>query len=112
MTALNQQMFDKVNEVFIIIAQKISTFLHDPNFDGPPLLIALTKLQKDAKSYQDLLSEDKIETLPDEIPVIQAKLDSLKEVILENLLDNIDNWDTFLVAQASLENPENDDPNA
>lgn len=112
MTALNQQMFDKVNEIFIIVAQKISEFSNEPDFDGPNLLPALLKLQNDAKTYQDLLSDDTIKILPDKIEEIQNKLDALKDVTVLTLIDCINQWATFLTALSTIETPENNDENA
>lgn len=108
MTALNQQMFDKVNEIFIIVAQKISSFLDDSNFDGSTLLPALMKLQADAKAFQDLLADDTIKVLPDTIEEITNKLEILKAVTVLTLLDAINDWDAYIISQSTIENPEDE----
>lgn len=106
MTSLNQEMFDKVNEIFTTLFVKIRAFKKEEDFDSQreALETAFLKLKDDARTYQLLLTNDTIEILPDKIEEIQTKLAELKTVAFEQFLNTINDWDAFLVAQFPTEN--------
>ena len=108
MTALNQKVSDKVDEIFLTIAGKFRTFLIETS---PPvelekdlLKTAMKQVSQEAQTYQGLLANDTIEGLPEKVDEFQEKLNTLQKVTAENLISTINTIKDFLASQMPTEN--------